>query len=82
MDYFQVVSSPAINFIDDYTVTGVYRWYLQYSVPRNATEIAETKIRVIFTCSVTAMELLLIYLLHRRSAAYIAVYVRITEKML
>ena len=42
-------------------------------VLKNATEIGETKIRVIFNCSVTAMEVILIYILHGRLAAYIAV---------
>ena len=72
-DYFQVVSSPAVKFINDYTVT--------CSVPRNATEIAETKTRVIFTCNLTAIEDILSYLLHGRSAANLAVCTNNSKKM-
>ena len=71
-DYFQVVSSPAVKFINDYTVT--------CSVPRNATEIAETKTRVIFTCNLTAIEVILSYLLHGRSAANLAVCTNTSRK--
>ena len=56
-------------------MTYVYR-YLQCTKKRDW----RNKIRVIFTCSVTAMEVILIYLLHGRSAAYIAVFTNNSKK--